>query len=164
MSSPVEERSKILNKSSVFSAILVISIYSVSSLAANALFGRDVVSNVLLSFPSNEIWMTICRLLSCFSVSVSYVLVTYPVRTIVLSWFPFKEGSKKHKVSFYLIGLVIVVITVLFSILIPDIEVVLNFISAIFGCVWYSELVAMMVFANPLIKAAKIDRLLAEMK
>ena len=121
MSSPVEERSKILNKSSVFSAILVISIYSVSSLAANALFGRDVVSNVLLSFPSNEIWMTVCRLLSCFSVSVSYVLVTYPVRTIILSWLPFKEGSKKHKVSFYLIGLVIVVITVLFSILIPDI-------------------------------------------
>lgn len=108
--------------------------------------------------------MTVCRLLSCFSVSVSYVLITYPVRTIVLSWLPFKEGSKGNKVSFYIIGFVIVVITVALSIAIPDIETVLNFISAIFGCVWYSELVAMMVFADPLIKAAKIDREIVELR
>lgn len=108
--------------------------------------------------------MTVCRLLSCFSVSVSYVLILYPVRTIILSWLPFKEGSVKHKISFYLIGLIIVFITVLLSILIPDIEVVLNFISAIFGCVWYGELVVMMVFADPLIKSAKVDRLLLELK
>ncbi len=45
-----------------------------------------------------------------------------------------------------------VAITVALSILIPNIETVLNFISAVFGCVWYGELVAMMVFADPLIE------------
>lgn len=138
--------------------------YAGMALSANSMFGRNVASNVLLSFPPTLTWMTVCRLLCCFSVSVSYVLILYSVRNVVLSWLPFEENSKKYKISFYLIGLIVVIITAALSILIPDIEVVLNFISAIFGCVWYTLLVAMLVYSIPKINAANYDRLIKILK
>ena len=134
------------------------------SLSANALFGRNVASNVLLSFPPTLVWMTVCRLLCCFSVCVSYVLILYSVRNVLLSWLPFKEGTKKRTISFYLIGLIVVLITVLLSTFIPNIETVLNFISAIFGGVWYTLLVCMLIYAVPKIKAANYERLINKIK
>lgn len=66
--------------------------YAGMALSANSMFGRNVASNVLLSFPPTLTWMTVCRLLCCFSVSVSYVLILYSVRNVVLSWLPFEEN------------------------------------------------------------------------
>lgn len=128
------------------------------AISANSMFGRDAASNVLLNFSPKETWMTICRLLCCFSVSVSYVLILYSVRHVVLSWLPFKEGTKKYNLSFYLTGLCVVIITTGLSILIPNIETVLNFISAVFGCVWYTLLVCMLIYVVPKIRAANCDR------
>lgn len=123
----------VLKKASFYGALITAIICTVNAICAYFLFGRDIASNVLLSFPSSELWMSICRLLFAIVVLSSYVVIVYPVRRIYMDWFKQDYKTKKGKVVFIIIGYVLVVATTVISMFVPDIVFVLNIVSSIFG-------------------------------
>ncbi len=64
---------------------------------------------------------------------LSYVVIIFPPRRVIMSYMHLEEGSKREKFWFYMIGTIIVLISVVISILVPSISTVLSVISAILG-------------------------------
>lgn len=77
--------------------------------------------------------MTIARFLYCIVVVCSYVIMIYTPRRVAMNWLGVDMTTKKGKISFYVIGLIICTISVLLSILVPDIATFLNIIEAFAG-------------------------------
>ena len=97
------------------------------------LFGKNIASNVLNSFPADNYVMTAIRLCYCFVIVLSFVTVVYPVRTNIMEWMNIDRNNRTGKITFYAIGILLSTFGVIISILVPDIVTVFNVISALFG-------------------------------
>ena len=117
------------------------------------MFGRDVAGNILLSFSPNNIVITIVRLLYTLVVVLSYVVVVYPTRNIIMDWFNLTIDTKKGLTAFYVIAVVFVIITTALSIAVPDIVKVIGFIASIFGIPLFNCIPILAVYITPKLKA-----------
>lgn len=98
------------------------SIYLLNAVCCYFLFGRNAQSNILLTFPTNHIVMTVIRFLYSCVIFMTYVIVVYPIRRIFLAWMNCTDQStRRGKIGHVCTGIVIVSITVGCSIAIPDI-------------------------------------------
>lgn len=117
------------------------------------MFGRDVAGNILLSFSPNNIVITIVRLLYTLVVVLSYVVVVYPTRNIIMDWFNLTLDTKKGLTAFYVIAVVFVIITTALSIAVPDIVKVIGFIASIFGIPLFNCIPILAVYITPKLRA-----------
>lgn len=91
--------------------------------------------NILSCFPPGDIFMTVVRLLYGLVIIVSWPVIMFPLRAIVMDWFKVTRSTRKGKVTFFLIGLIVNLVTTTAAMFIPSITVVFNIISAFFGIV-----------------------------
>ncbi|ESU43111.1 Amino acid transporter family [Giardia duodenalis assemblage B] len=156
------KRRKIFRKSLLISALMVLTLQAVMAIAAAFSFGDKLQSNVLLSFPSVEIYMTVIKLLYACVVFIIFILKMFPIRYVILGWFKLTIDVRKGKIAFYLLGILIVIVAVLLSIFVPNIDTVFNAISALFGIVTYWLVPLLLVYKRPYLEATSVLTLLEE--
>ena len=120
-------------KAANISTILVFMLYILGSITAYMLFGKNIATNLLNSFPAENYVMTAVRLFYCFVIILSFVTVVYPMRTNIMEWMNLDKNVGIGKTSFYIIGVLLTAFGVVVSIFVPDIVTVFNIISALFG-------------------------------
>ena len=118
-------------------SITVFVLYMLNAVSSYLLFGKNIASNVLVSFPSNNYVMTAVRLCYALVIIMSFVVIVYPIRSIFMEWMNLDMTTKIGKIVFYIIGILLTVFGVGFSILVPDIVTVFNAVSALFGIAVY---------------------------
>lgn len=82
--------------------------------------------------------MSVVRLLYAINIGLSFSIVVYPVRTVLLDWFRLKRDGpnarpKLYKAVFILVALGLTGLSLGISILVPSVVEILNFASSIFG-------------------------------
>ena len=113
------------------------------------MFGSNVESNVLMSFWPTDLLMTIVRILYAVTILGSYIVMLYPVRSNILNWFHLDLTTKKGNKAFYIVSVILVIVTVGISIAFGDITVVMNVFSAVFGCAMYWVLPIALIYVHP---------------
>ena len=78
------------------------------------------------------------RLLYAINIGLSFSIVVYPVRTVLLDWFGLhRDGPnakpKRYKLAFILIALGLTAISLVISVFVPSVVVILNIASSFFG-------------------------------
>ncbi|ESU39375.1 Amino acid transporter [Giardia duodenalis] len=159
--SPVKRR-RIFRKSLFISALMVLILQVIMAVAAAFSFGDKLQSNVLLSFSSVEIYMTVIKLLYACVLFIIFVLKMFPIRYVILGWFRLTIDTRKGKIIFYILGLLIVTMATLLSIFVPNIDTVFNAISALFGIVTYWLIPLLLVYKRPYLEATSVNTLLSE--
>ncbi|KAH0570572.1 Solute carrier family protein [Spironucleus salmonicida] len=97
------------------------------------LFGRDISTNVLLSFVSQNYVMTTVRFLYALVVLLTYVVVTFPIRGMFMKIFKQDKNTNKGYLIYVILGGAMAFLSCGFSILVPDILKVFNIVSSVFG-------------------------------
>ncbi|EFO64900.1 Amino acid transporter family [Giardia lamblia P15] len=156
------KRRRIFRKSLLISALMVLVLQVVMAIAAAFSFGDKLQSNVLLSFPSVEIYMTVIKLLYACVLFIIFILKMFPIRYVILGWFRLTIDTRKGKIIFYILGILIVMMAVLLSIFVPNIDTVFNAISALFGIVTYWLVPLLLVYKRPYLEATSVNTLLGE--
>jgi len=78
--------------------------------------------------------MTICRILYAVVILLSYVVILFPPRTIIMYYLKVKKGeSKKGTIAYYLLGITMVLVSVVLSIFVPSITLILSCVSSFLG-------------------------------
>lgn len=144
--------------STVVSTILAYIFYLAVSVCCYFMFGRYIQGNVLLSFPPTLIVMSVVRLLYAINIGLSFSIVVYPVRTVLLDWFRLKregEGAKPklYKTIFIVIALVLTGVSLGISILVPSVVEILNFASSLFGIGLYYVQPLLAIWYVPYVRA-----------
>lgn len=134
MNLPGPAKVKVVLKAANVSIISVCIICIFMATIGYLLFGRNVNENILVSFSPQNYTMTVCRLLYAIVILLSYVVILFPPRRIILYYLHLeKETSKKGAIAYYTIGIAIVCISVVLSIFIPSITLILSCVSSILG-------------------------------
>ncbi|TNJ29180.1 Amino acid transporter family [Giardia muris] len=150
--SPAQKR-LVFKRSLLISAIFVLTLQVLNAGSGVLMFADKLQPNILMTFPSAEIYMTVVKLLYAGVVLIIMVLKLLPLRIAVLSWFSLKKDEGRGKLAFYLIGLGTIVIAVILSIFVPNIDTVFNSVSALFGIVTYWLLPLFLLYKRPYLEA-----------
>lgn len=156
------KRRRIFRRSLLISALMVLILQVIMAIAAAFSFGDKLQSNVLLSFPSVEIYMTVIKLLYACVLFIIFILKMFPIRYVILGWFRLTIDMKKGQIIFYVLGILIITMAVLLSIFVPNIDTVFNAISALFGIVTYWFVPLLLVYKRPYLEATSVITLLDE--
>ncbi|TNJ30670.1 Solute carrier family protein [Giardia muris] len=146
-------RWKILRKAITIAAATTGALYLISGFGSSLMFNRYIQANVLLSFLPTEIYMTVVRLLYTLVMALSYVVILFPIRVIIMSWWSLSNETKKGKVVFVCIGIILMIVSVTLSIFVPSIDTVFNAISALFGIAVYWLVPLLLRWKLPFIQA-----------
>lgn len=65
--------------------------------------------------------MTVVRFLYTIVIALSYAVIIYPIRAVVMDWLRVKHDTRGYKISFYIIPLVLTLLSLLLSALVPSI-------------------------------------------
>lgn len=150
--SPAQKR-LVFKRSLLISAIFVLTLQVLNAGSGVLMFASKLQANVLMTFPSAEIYMTVVKLLYAAVVLIIMVLKLLPLRIAVLSWFSLNKDEGRGKLAFYLIGLGTIIIAVILSIFVPNIDTVFNSVSALFGIVTYWLLPLFLIYKKPYLEA-----------
>lgn len=131
------KRRNLLKKAITIAITVSLGLYLLNSIASIFMFNQVIQSNVLLSFPPANIYMTVVRLLYAFVVALSFAIILFPIRVIIMSWWNIDKQTKKGTIIFIVIGISLTILAVLMSAFIPSIDTVFNAISALFGIAVY---------------------------
>ena len=145
---PPNLKRKAMRKGSLYSIVFSGVLYMLAAFCSCTMFGTYLEGNVLMSFRAKNVTFTIVRFLYTLVVLMSYIVMMYPVRSIILEWMHLDPStSKKGLVTFYVLGIVMVFISVALSIAIPNIVTVIDFIASIFGIslYWVTPILAIWV-------------------
>lgn len=131
-------------------------LYVIVGVSGTASFGHDMAGNILLSYlPSNWL-MTTVRLLYTFNMILSFVIVIYPVRAAILEWFHVSQNTPRGKRWFYVVGTIVPLAAVGLSIVVPNIVMVINIISSVFGFATYWLIPLVCIYICPRLKAKSL--------
>lgn len=156
------KRRRVFRRSSFISALMVLILQVIMAISAAFSFGDKLQSNVLLSFPSVEIYMTVIKLLYACVLFIIFILKLFPIRYVILGWFKLSIDTRKGQIIFYILGMFIVSMAVLLSIFVPNIDTVFNAISALFGIVTYWLVPLLLLYKRPYLEATSAVTLLDE--
>lgn len=131
-------------------------LYVLVGVSGTASFGHDMAGNILLGYlPSNWL-MTTVRLLYTFNMLLSFVIVIYPVRAAILEWFHVSQNTSRGRRWFYVVGTIVPLAAVGLSIAVPNIVMVINIISSVFGFATYWLIPLVCIYICPRLKAKSL--------
>lgn len=131
------KRRSLLKKAITIAITVSLALYLLNTIASIFMFNQVIQPNVLSSFPSSETYMTVVRLLYAFVVALSFAIILFPIRVIIMSWWNIDKQTRKGTTIFIIIGVSLTILAVLLSAFIPSIDTVFNAISALFGIAVY---------------------------
>lgn len=146
-------KKRIMDLATLLSTLVAFVLYLATSVCSYFLFGRHIQGNVLLSFPASQIAMTVIRLLYSITIVLSYAVIVYPIRAVIMDWMRIGPGHRRYKLAFILIALVLDIVSAGLSIAIPSIVTILNFAASFFGIGIYFLEPLLAIWYVPYVKA-----------
>lgn len=131
------KRRLLLKKAITIAITVSLILYLLNGIGSALMFSQVIQANVLISFPPSNIYMTVIRLLYAFVVALSFAIIMFPIRVIIMSWWNIDKQTRKGHIIFITIGVSLTVVAVLMSTFIPSIDTVFNAIAALFGIAVY---------------------------
>lgn len=131
------KRRLLLKKAITIAITVSLILYLLNGIGAALMFNQVIQANVLISFPPSNIYMTVIRLLYAFVVALSFAIIMFPIRVIIMSWWNIDKQTRKGSIIFVIIGISLTILAVLMSTFIPSIDTVFNAIAALFGIAVY---------------------------
>ncbi|EFO63372.1 Hypothetical protein GLP15_1841 [Giardia lamblia P15] len=131
------KRRLLLKKAITIAITVSLILYLLNGIGSALMFNQVIQANVLISFPPSNIYMTVIRLLYAFVVALSFAIIMFPIRVIIMSWWNIDKQTRKGNIIFITIGVSLTILAVLMSTFIPSIDTVFNAIAALFGIAVY---------------------------
>lgn len=151
-------RRRILRRSMVTALVIVLGLVLLIGLFSTLSFSVFTQTNVLNSFLSSELAMTVIKLLYGLNLMLSISALLFPLRAIIIDMARTTRNARRGKIIFYCCALAWPVGVVCLSILIPNIDVIFNASASLFGIAMYWLIPLLIIWKLPeLIANSKVS-------
>ena len=104
--------------------------------------------NILNNFSSSDILMSVIKIMYTVVIIVSFPVILFTLRSSLCAWFGIdRKSTKKHAMFYYLIGVTLCVLVTALAILVPQLSIIMDIFSSVFGCVIF-QLMPLMINVN----------------
>lgn len=128
-------REELMTKVVIHSMAVVVVFYVVVGGFGYFQFGRDVESNVLSSYGSNDNYINVARICICCLVSLSYPILHFVARSMIhdLTSPADQQGAEMSNAKHFGLTIIYVALTIVLAIQLTDLGIVVDFIGSTAG-------------------------------